>query len=80
MIDAEVGKVNEIFKEYRLARKTLTLEQLIRDFNSYTSRKDFLTFWLNDANERLKWKKIETDSRNGHVASLNSLKEFWQYE
>ena len=80
IIDTEVGKVNEIFKEYRLAGKTLTIGQLLKDYNSYTSRKDFFTFFLADANERLKRKKIEFGSRQSHVASLNSLKEFWQFE
>ncbi|GAB3992004.1 hypothetical protein GCM10028807_24060 [Spirosoma daeguense] len=59
-----------------MSSKTLTIEQLIKDFNRYTSRKDFFTFWLNDVNERLKRKKIELGSRNGYVATLNSLKAF----
>ncbi|MVM29395.1 tyrosine-type recombinase/integrase [Spirosoma sp. HMF4905] len=80
MINTEMAKVNEIFKEYRLGNKILTISQLLTDFNSFTSRKDFFTFFLNDANERVKRKKIEAGTRNGQIASLNSLKEFWAQE
>ncbi|GAB3892486.1 hypothetical protein GCM10028803_05360 [Larkinella knui] len=80
MIDTEIGKVNEIFKEYRLAGKTLTIGQLLKDYNSFTSRKDFFTFAVNDAHERYKRKKIELGSRKGHMASLNSLKAFYKFE
>ncbi|MVM39496.1 hypothetical protein GO730_21030 [Spirosoma sp. HMF3257] len=80
MIDTEVGKINEIFKEYRLSQKTLTIAQLLKEYNSFTSRKDFLKFFLNDANERYKRKKIEKGTWKGQIATLNSLKEFWAFE
>ncbi len=80
MIDSEVGKVNDILKEYRLGEKTLTIEQLIREYNTYTSRKDFFAFFVNEANERFKRKKIEHGTRKGQLSSLNSLKEFWAWE
>ncbi|SFD46183.1 site-specific integrase [Spirosoma endophyticum] len=80
MIDTEVGKINEIFKEYRLSGKTLTIGQLLKDYNSFTSRKDFFTFYQNDANERYKRRKIELGTKKGQLASLNSLKEYWAWE
>ncbi|WP_165840913.1 site-specific integrase [Larkinella punicea] len=80
MIDSEIGKVNEIFKEYRLSGKTLTIEGLFRDFHSYSSRKDFLTFSLKDAMERHKRRKIELTSRNAHISSLNKFRDFLNYE
>ena len=72
MIDTELGKINEIFKEYRLGSKTLTISQLIRDYNSFTSRKDFFTFAVNDINERYKRKKIELGTRKGNLASITT--------
>ncbi|MBO0952663.1 site-specific integrase [Fibrella forsythiae] len=80
MIDTETNKVNEIFKEYRLASKTLTIGQLMRDYNSFTARKDFFSFYLNDAKERLKRRKIEKGSYKGQVSTLNSMIEFWAWE
>jgi len=80
MIDAETGKINDIFTEYRLSRKTLTVGQLVREYSSYTSRKDFFTFFKNDATERAKRKKIENGTKNGHISTLNNMKEFWAWE
>ncbi|GAB3256193.1 site-specific integrase [Larkinella harenae] len=80
IIDTEVGKINDIFKEYRLSGKVLTIALLLKDYNNFTSRKDFFTFAINDCLERYKRKKIELGSRKGHMASLNSLKEFWKQE
>ena len=80
IIDSEITKVNEIFKEYRLSGKILTIGKFLEEYNSYTSRKDFLSFFLTDANERYKRKKIERGTRNGQVATLNSLRQFWQQE
>ncbi|WP_171062927.1 site-specific integrase [Larkinella sp. C7] len=80
MIDTEMGKVNEIFKSYRLSGKTLTMELLIRDYRTFTSRKDFLSFWETEAKERFKRRKIEKQTRDGHLASLNKLKAFWTRE
>ncbi|GAB3339558.1 site-specific integrase [Larkinella ripae] len=80
MIDSEMAKVNEIFKEYRLSGKTLTMEALIRDFNSFSSRKDFFTFAQKDILERYKRKKIELGSRNAHLSSINKFKEFVKFE
>jgi integrase len=80
MIDTELSKVNEIMKEYRLSERTLTIELLWKDYNSYSSRKDFLAFMLADAHERYKRKKIERNTRDGHIASLNKLKGFWRLE
>ncbi|WP_191908953.1 tyrosine-type recombinase/integrase [Larkinella humicola] len=80
MIDTEMGKVNEIFKSYRLSGKTLTMEMLKRDYNNFTSRKDFLAFWESEVKERYKRRKIEKSTRDGHIACLNKFKAFWTRE
>lgn len=80
MIDTEVGKVNEIFKEYRLGSRTLTLDLLLKEYNSFTSRRDFLAFSLADVKERVKRKKIEPGTGKGHLSSLVSMKEYWEWE
>ncbi len=80
MIELELNKLNEIVKAYRLSQRPITLEQLLKEYNSYTSRLDFNTFAVADCKERYKRKKIELGSRKGHMASLNALKAFWQYE
>jgi integrase/recombinase XerD len=80
MVDTEMGKVNEIFKSYRLSGKTLTMELLKRDYNNFTSRKDFLAFWETEAKERYKRRKIEKTTRDGHMASLHKFKAFWTRE
>lgn len=80
IIDSELAKVNEIMKDYRLSNRTLTIEMLIKEYNSYTSRKDFFSFYENDAKERYKRKKIEKNTRDGHIATLHKLKEFWKKE
>lgn len=80
MIRDEVGKVSDIFKEYRLARKTLIITLLLKYCHSFSSRKDFLTFMANDIKERRKRNKIEPNTRNGHMVTPNKLEAFWKAE
>ncbi|RAJ92195.1 site-specific recombinase XerD [Larkinella arboricola] len=80
IIETEMAKVNEIFKSYRLAGKKLNLDQLLEDYHSFTSKNDFLRFWEAEVKERWKRKKIEANTRAGHIATLNKLKVFWKQE
>lgn len=80
MIEAELAKLNEIIKSYRLGERKITLAVLLNEYNSYTSRLDFLAFYQAEVKERYKRKKIEIGTRNGHAATLNTLREFWQHE
>ncbi|MFD1143444.1 tyrosine-type recombinase/integrase [Larkinella insperata] len=80
IITTEIGKLNDIFKAYRLAGKKLALDQLVEEYHSFTSKNDFLRFWAAEVHERWKRKKIEANTRAGHVATLNKLKAFWKQE
>ncbi|WP_185731247.1 Arm DNA-binding domain-containing protein [Larkinella rosea] len=55
IIDTEMGKLNDIFKAHRMAEKKLSLDKLIEVYHSFTSKNDFLKFWLTEVNER--WKR-----------------------
>ncbi|GAB4042148.1 tyrosine-type recombinase/integrase [Spirosoma litoris] len=80
MIEAEIGKLNEIIKTYRLGERPLTLTILLSEYYSYTSRLDFLSWWDGDLKERKKRRKIEDNTAKGHRSALNKLREFWRYE
>lgn len=80
MINTELNKVNEILKEFRLKQKKLTIAQLVHAYRNFSSRKDFLTYYLNEVNDRTKRKKIEYSTRSSHMSTLNRLREFWAWE
>ena len=80
MIEAEINKLNEIIKSYRLSQRSISLSILLKEYYSYTARLDFLSWWDSDLKERKKRKKIEDSTANGHRTTLNKVKEFWRWE
>ena len=80
MLNTELNKINEILKESRMKQQKITLEQLIQGYYNFSSRKDFLAYFLDEVSDRAKRKKIEYSTRNSHLSTLNRLREFWAWE
>ncbi|GAB2566869.1 tyrosine-type recombinase/integrase [Spirosoma areae] len=76
IIQTQKARVNEIFKYYRLSNKSLTLEQLKKDYYNWRTKQDFLVFWANELEDRYKRKKIERSTYNSQKAGLNKLQDF----
>lgn len=80
MAETEMAKLNEIIKSYRLSGRKITVGDLLSEYYSYTSRLDFLTWAKAEVQERGKRKKIEQSTKRAHLATLNTLTEFWRHE
>lgn len=80
MAEMEIGKLNEIIKSYRLSQRMISLQVLLKEYYSYTSRLNFLAWWDGDLKERRKRRKIEDSTATGHRTSLNKFIQFWRAE
>lgn len=80
MIDTEMGKINEIFKSYRLAGKTLTIEMLDREYHNFRARSCYLQYFDRESKERYKRRKIEKATFDCNQVSLNKFNAFWVAE
>ncbi|WP_234733218.1 tyrosine-type recombinase/integrase [Tellurirhabdus bombi] len=76
MIDTEIGKINEIFKTYRLSSSILTLPILKQEYAEFNNRESFTSWWERDLKERYKRKKIEYATYKTHKSALAKFKEF----
>ncbi|OIN55674.1 site-specific integrase [Arsenicibacter rosenii] len=76
IIQSKQGRVNEIFKYYRLSEKPLTVEILKKEFYNFRLKQDFLDFWNREMEDRYRRRKIEKGTYVCHSASLSKLKEF----
>jgi integrase/recombinase XerD len=76
IIGMELNKANEIFKEYRLADRVLTLDQFLRDFFNFDKRKSFLFHYKEDLKSRT---DLADHTRELHQNTLNLLTEFGEY-
>lgn len=76
IIRAKEAQLNEIFTHYRLAKKTLTVELLRKEFYNESGRDDFYAFWKKEMDDRLRRRKIEQASWVCHSASLSKLKQY----
>lgn len=71
-----LGRVNEIFKYYRLTNQFLTLDLFEKEYNNPLSKYDFIEFMEGKIEERYKSNEIEKRTWLNHKNTLNKLKKF----
>lgn len=76
IIQSELAKVNEIFKNFRLNDQILTPEEFKNQYNGYESRKDYNQFYKSALYARVRHKEIEFDTFKTQQTTLNSLMKF----
>ncbi|WP_138991200.1 site-specific integrase [Larkinella sp. C7] len=75
-----MGKINEIFKTFRLAGRDLSIEILEREYYNFRKRNCFLQYIDMESKERYKRKKIEKATYDCNQVALNKLNAFWVSE
>jgi len=70
------SKANDIFKRYRIMEQSLSMEQFLKEYNNYSSRKNFVAFMEETIKERYKRNKISHRTYLNHMNSLGKLKGF----
>jgi site-specific recombinase XerC len=70
------AKANEIFMQYRLSGRNLTLELFLRDYHTEFNKQCFISFYEHRMLERLKNREIVEESKKQHNNTLNKLKDF----
>lgn len=76
IIRTEIGRVNEIFKKYRLSERVLTIELLNTEYYEPNKSKDFLSYMSSKIVARLKNKEISKGSHKVHFTVLKQLIRF----
>ena len=76
IIRSEVAKINEIFKEYRLRGRDLTIKQFMLEYNTDMTKDDFINYLKNKAHWRKKIEEIGTLTYDNHIRTYNKLKLF----
>ncbi|GAB3177731.1 tyrosine-type recombinase/integrase [Telluribacter humicola] len=71
-----MGRVNDIFVEYRLKEKELTMGEFFKMYHEYEKRKDFILYMEAKIKERYSRKKISDGTRKSHENSLIWLRKF----
>jgi integrase len=76
IISTEIGKVNEIFKIYRLQDKLLSPEQFRKELQYFSRRKDLIAYMRQELDDRFKDKQIVKRTWKNHNTTINRLEEF----
>ncbi len=76
IIITELGKINEIFKVYRLQDRTLTPELFKKELKTFTRRKDFIIYMSEDIKCRHKMREIAPQTYRNHMTTLHQLIRF----
>lgn len=76
LIEVKRNEINEVFKYYRLADKTLTAEILKNELKNMKSREDFIVFFKSMINNRFEKGLISEQTRKNNNSSLKMLERF----
>jgi len=76
IIRTEVGRVNEIFKKYRLSERVLTIELLNTEYYEPNKSKDFVVYMADKIISRVKSKEISVGSQKVHFTVYRQLIRF----
>ncbi|MGI4870462.1 MAG: tyrosine-type recombinase/integrase [Janthinobacterium lividum] len=76
LIGQALGRANEVLVQYRLSKKPLTVEAFLEDYNSASSKTDFLAFFQKKLAQRLKRKQIAETTHISHQSTLRLLRAF----
>lgn len=76
IIRDRMGRCNEIFVEFRLKGKELTISQFLELYHDYEKRKDFILYMEAKIQERYRNRQISLGTRNSHRNTLLWLKQF----
>ena len=76
IIRTEVGRVNEIFKKYRLSERVLTIELLNTEYYEPNKSKDFGVYMADKIISRVKSKEISVGSQKVHFTVYRQLIRF----
>lgn len=75
----EIGKVNDIFLFYRHSDHDLSIEEFTREYGRYGLRKDFLSWALQDIEDRYAEKKIEYQTYRNSKSQIKRV-QGWRSE
>src|SRR5690606_20475180 len=70
------ARASEIFIQYRLRRKMLTMNQFLTEFATNLNKDDFLAFYEFKMMQRLKEGEIELSTKINHQVTLNHLRNW----
>src|SRR5690606_5735006 len=76
IIGDAIARASEIFIQYRLRRKMLTINQFLLEFATNLNKDDFLAYMEFKMLQRLKEGEIELPTRINHQVTLNHLKNW----
>lgn len=76
IIESDRAKATEIFTEYRLLRKFLSIDDFSEQFYNYANRKDFIEFMQKDIEKRFNRMEITLGTKKNQLATLKKLRKF----
>jgi integrase len=76
IIGDAMARSSEIFVQYRLRRKALTMAQFLIEFKTNLNKDDFLAYYEFKMLQRLKEGEIELPTRINHQVTLNHLRNW----
>ncbi|MCR9064450.1 MAG: site-specific integrase [Cytophagales bacterium] len=75
-VKRELGKINEIFRTARLGSRKLTIDIILKEYENYASKDDFIAYAFTQIEERINTGIIRASTGKTHKNSIATLTAF----